>query len=241
MPNGNGKGSCPGNSLKDLHRWGAVDQHLDPSFCGQPRLAALLREATGIDDVKPETRPQIGAAVKVMPDEAIGTKATQRISLQARDGNLALCTSPAELKDQARAMYRTGRAQRLLDCVAHHPEPRQAKPNVHLAFLFARIDQQLYMDCHLGLTDYIRRWQGDDFAQIREHLRDRLRKTCGPWLRERQYASPKTTRSSTNSFGTSAAAPPICVPASNYNASGRRHTQRRSGRHAGQRDTRRGH
>jgi hypothetical protein len=73
----------------------------------QRRLIALLREATGITDVEPE-RPGIGAAV--MLDRTIGTKSTQRIALQQQAESLALCTWPAELKSQAEALYRTGRA-----------------------------------------------------------------------------------------------------------------------------------
>jgi hypothetical protein len=56
----------------------------------------------------------MGASVAVMVDEEIRTRCTQRLSLQSRDRGLALCTWPAELAGQAKATYRTDRAQRLL-------------------------------------------------------------------------------------------------------------------------------
>jgi hypothetical protein len=41
---------------------------------------ALLREATGLNEVEPDRRPWIGAVL--MLDAAIGTKSIQRICLQ---------------------------------------------------------------------------------------------------------------------------------------------------------------
>src|SRR5216683_6892009 len=76
----------------------------------------------------------------------------------------ALFTFPAELKLQAEALYRTGRAQRLLDLVAEHPEAWRARPNMHLAFRNAPVAQRLYLHCHLETTDYIHRWMGNDFG-----------------------------------------------------------------------------
>jgi hypothetical protein len=102
-----------------------VNRHLS-----QRRLVALLREATGIDEVEPDRRPWTGATVRL--DTAIRTKSTQRISLQQQDDSLALSTFPAELKLPAEALYRTGRAQRLMDsrrkdhlrdCPAPHVPP----------------------------------------------------------------------------------------------------------------------
>ena len=155
----------------------------------QRRLMALLREATGLDDVEAERRPQVGAAV--MMDAAIRTKTVQRISVQQHADTLALFTWPAELKPQAEALYRTGRAQRLLDFVAEHPEAWQARPNVHLAFRNASPAQRLYLHCPLEITEYIHRWSGNDFAQIRAHHQDHIRENLWPWLRDRQYAGPE--------------------------------------------------
>ena len=155
----------------------------------QRRLMALLREATGLDDVEAERRPWSGAAV--MLDAAIRTKSTQRISLQQQAESLVLGTWPAELKPQAEALYRTGRAQRLLDFVAEHPGAWQARPNVHLAFRNAPVAQRLFLHCHLEITEYVRRWSGGDFAQIRAHHYNDIRENLWPWLRERQYAGPE--------------------------------------------------
>jgi hypothetical protein len=153
------------------------------------RLMALLREATGINEVEPDRRPWIGAVL--MLDAAIKTKSTQRICLQQQAEGLTLGTWPAELKPQAEALYRTGRAQQLMDLVAGHPQVWRARPNVHLAFRNARPAQRLYLHCHLEIAEYIRRWSGNDFAQIRAHHYSDIRETLWPWLRERRYAGPE--------------------------------------------------
>jgi len=93
----------------------------------QRRLVAMLREVTCIDGVGPVRRPEVGAVV--MLDEAIRTKTAQRISLQQDGDALALCTWLAELKPQAEALYRTGRAQRLVGFLAEHPEAWRVRPN----------------------------------------------------------------------------------------------------------------
>jgi hypothetical protein len=154
----------------------------------QRRLMALLREATGITDVEPE-RPGIGATV--MLDRAIETKSTQRIALQQQAESLALCTWPAELKSQAEALYRTGRAQRLMGFMAEHPDAWHARPNVQLAFRNAPVAQRIFPHCHLEITEYVHRWSGNDFGQIGAHRFDHIRENLWPWLRERQYASPE--------------------------------------------------
>jgi hypothetical protein len=158
----------------------------------QRRLMALLREATGIDDVEPERPLRIGAAAaNMMLAAAIRTKSTQRISLRQQAETLALCTWPAELKPQAEALYRTARAQRLMDFVAEHPEAWQARPNLQLAFRNAPVAQRLFPHCHLEITEYIHCWSGNDFAQIRAYHYNEIRENLWPWLRERQYAGPE--------------------------------------------------
>lgn len=152
----------------------------------QRRLMALLREAAGIADVEPE-RPGIGATV--MLDTAIGTQSTQRIALQQQAESLALCTWPAELKAQAKAMYRTGRAQRLIDFVVAHADAWQVRPNLQLAFRNAPVAQRLFPHCQLPITEYIHRWSGSDFGKIGAYHFDTIRENLWPWLRERQYAS----------------------------------------------------
>jgi hypothetical protein len=149
-------------------------------------FARLLREATGVDDVKPDQHPRVGATV--MLDSAIRSKSTQRLSLQQRDGRLALRACPAELKPQAEALYQTGRARRLTDFVTAHRQAWLARPNPHLAFRNAHPDQRLYLDCQLEITEYIQRWTGNDFAQIRAHHHDQIRQDLWPWLQERGYA-----------------------------------------------------
>jgi len=129
-----------------------------------------------------------------MLDAAIRTKSTQRLSLQQQAEDLGLCTWPAELKPQAEAFYRTGRAQRLMDFLAERPEAWQARPNVHLAFRNAPVAQRLFPHCHLGITEYIHRWSGNDFAQIRAHHYNDIRENLWSWLREGQYAGPEDDR-----------------------------------------------
>jgi hypothetical protein len=154
----------------------------------QRRFAALLRETTGIAKVELSRTPQIGA--EVMLDAAIGTRSTQRISLKHLDEFLALYTWPAELKPQAEALYQTDRAQRLIDFATGNLDTWVVRPNVYLAYRGARtVAQRLYLTCPLELAEYVQRWSGDDFAQIRIHPRDEIRKSLWPWLREHQYAS----------------------------------------------------
>ena len=174
------------------------------------RLVALLREATGLDEVEPGRGPLIGATL--MTETVIGTQSTQRIVLRHRNGSLVLATWPAELKPKAEALYRTGRAQRLIDFLAAHPGTWQARPNVHLAFHNAPSAQRLYLHCHLDTSDYIRRWTGDDFAQGR---RAPPRPHPGGPVALASRAAirrpPRTTSSSTHSSTASAAATPICA------------------------------
>jgi hypothetical protein len=150
----------------------------------QRRLAALLRHATGIDEAKGESQPRVGAFAMLE-----GSQSTQRLSLQRLDDEFALCTWPAELKPQARAFYKSERSVRLLRLV-QAGGVWQARPNVHLAYRGARpVDQRLYMDCRLELEEYVDRWRGQDFEQIRAWPHDRIREELWPWLRERGYAS----------------------------------------------------
>lgn len=161
------------------------------------RLVALLREATGIDEVEPGRRPWTGATVRL--DTAIKTKSTQRISLQHQDDGLALSAFPAELKPQAQARYRTGRAQRLMDFAAEHTG-WQAMPNLQLAFRNAPVAQRLFPHCHLGITEYVHRWPGNDFDRAGAHRYDEIRENLWPWLRARQYASPQDNQDKLDEF-----------------------------------------
>ncbi|BBX47680.1 hypothetical protein MCOO_36950 [Mycobacterium cookii] len=153
------------------------------------RLTALLREATGIGAVRPVARPEIGGWV--MLDATIGTKSTQRLCLQQHGDNLILRTWLAELKPQAEALYRTGRAERLVQFLSERRAVWFARPNLHLAFRSAAAALRLYPHCRLEASEYIQRWCGDDFARIGAHPREELRSSLWPWLRNRQYAGPE--------------------------------------------------
>jgi hypothetical protein len=157
-------------------------------------LAAKLREVTGIDAVVHEKRPDTDASVMVQIDKAIGSRSTQRLSLQWHREGLVLATFPAELKKQAEATYRTGRAERILDFAAAAPAGWRVRPIVHLAYRFAAIPQRIYLSCDLGLNEYVRRWEGEDFAYVGGHHCDQVRPVLWPWLLERGYAGQKDDR-----------------------------------------------
>jgi hypothetical protein len=177
----------------------------------QRRLMAVLQEATGIADVKPERPPWIAT---VMLDKAIRTKSTKQISLQDQAAGLALYTFPAELKPQAEAIYRTGRAQRLLDFLAEHPEVWQAVPNAHVAYRGARGDRLSLHRHSRPLSTSSAGWKMISPGSGRTAT-TRSRRTCGPGSGSASTPAPKIPRSvSTHSSRGSAAATPTCVPAS---------------------------
>jgi hypothetical protein len=153
----------------------------------QRRLVALMRDVMPSGDVEQMRRPDLGAVV--MLEEA--NKTTQRIALMEDGDALALCTWLAELKPQAKALYRTGRAQRLADFLADHPGDWQARPNVHLAFWNAPVAQRLYLTCRQEISEYIRNWADRDFARVGAYSGDKIRESLWPWLRDRQYAAPE--------------------------------------------------
>jgi hypothetical protein len=152
------------------------------------RLTAVLRQATGLDSVRP-VRPEIGGVV--MLDAAIGTKTTQRICLQQHGDTVILRTWLAELKPQAQALYRTGKAPRLIQLLSERRGQWYARANVHLAFRNAAAALRLYPHCRLEASEYIQRWSGNDFAHVGAHPRDQLRSSLWPWLRSREYAGPE--------------------------------------------------
>lgn len=154
----------------------------------QGRLMALLRQVTGLDDVRlSSTEP----GAMVMLNASKRPEATQRIVLLQRGESLKLYACPAELKSQAEALYRTSRAWHLTDWLARRADVWHARPNVHLAFRNSAGGQRLYLHCHLPVDEYVRRWSGGDFAQVGEHSSDEVRQRLWPWLRDRQYAAPE--------------------------------------------------
>jgi hypothetical protein len=66
-----------------------MDQLIVADLSRQSRLGQLLEMSTGVEATV-EDRPDVRASSAVMIDEAIGTKTTQRLSLQARGDGLAL-------------------------------------------------------------------------------------------------------------------------------------------------------
>lgn len=167
----------------------SAGQHVSGGFGGQDWLAVLLRDVTGINDVVPEKRPDTDAAVMVRIDKAIGSRSTERLSLQWLPEGLVLGTWPAELKKQAEATYRTGRGQRILEFAAGMPAGWRVSPNVYLAYRFASISQRVYLTCDLGLDEYVHGWLGEDFAYVGGHHAGQVRPVLWPWLLERGYAS----------------------------------------------------
>lgn len=153
-------------------------------------LSQVLSEATGITAVAAEHRPNVRASVAVRLDQAVGAKTTQRLSLQATDDCLALCTWPAELKPQAEAMYRAARVARFLGFVDSDEHLWTALPNLHLAYRSAPAQQRLYLGHQLDIHQYVPRWLGDDFARVGAHGRDLAWPSLWPWLLKRGYAGP---------------------------------------------------
>jgi hypothetical protein len=149
------------------------------------RLAALLREATGLDGAGPGRDPEPSATVRL--DAAAGTVSTQRITLWQQGEDLQLSSWPAELKPQAAALYQTGRARQLLDFLARHRGTWQAEPNVHLAYYTAAPDQRLWLTCGLDVADYVRRWTERDFAMVGSYSAAQVLQVLWPWLRDHQY------------------------------------------------------
>ena len=151
------------------------------------RLNALLLQAIGIVPVRPLDHPDIGAWV--MLDTAIGTKSTQRICLQQHGDTLVLRTWMGELKPQAEALYRSDRAQRLMQFLSERQRVWYARANVHLSFRSAAAALRLYPHCRLEASEYVKRWSGDHFAWVGAHPREQFRSSLWPWLRNHQYAS----------------------------------------------------
>jgi hypothetical protein len=150
----------------------------------QRRLMALLREATGLSEVR--ARPPYGA--EVLLDRLIGTESTQRVALEKQGDKLRLVTWPAELKPQALAFYGTDRA---LNATQLDPdEGWYVEPNLHLAFRGALTEaQRLYTTCQLDLTEYVRRWVEEDLPRVRAYDPEEVRGDLWPWLEECGHAT----------------------------------------------------
>jgi hypothetical protein len=167
---------------------GSAGRHLSGGFGEQGWLASLLRDATGVDGVVPETRPDADAAVMIRISKAIGSQSTERLSLWWQAGSLALGTWPGELKKQAEATYRTGRGQRIVEFAAGMPAGWRVWPNLYLGHWRDSIPQRVYLTCGLGLAEYVHGWQGEDFAFVGAHHLEQVRPVLWPRLLDRGYA-----------------------------------------------------
>jgi hypothetical protein len=168
----------------------AVNRNFAGDLRSELRLAHLLEAATGLDAVPSASYPETETTVHVLVDEAIGAKTVQRLALQARGEGLVLCTWPAELKEQAEKFYRADRVARFLAFLAEEDQVWRAEPKPQLAFRSAAASQRVYLRCDVDIEEYVRRWLGDDFAEVGEHPRDEVLPGLWPWLEERGYAAP---------------------------------------------------
>lgn len=154
----------------------------------QRRLMALLRSATGIEQIRP--RPTGGA--DAMVDEAFGTKCVQRLMLDRVGDALVLATAAGELKSQALAFYGSDRASRITDFAEH--EGWAIAPGLYLGYRGAQTDaQRLYPTCRLSLGEYVRLWSDEDRALIGAYRHDKVRTELWPWLQDRGDASAQDT------------------------------------------------
>jgi hypothetical protein len=151
----------------------------------QRRLAALLRAATGLPDIR---TPEDGKAI-VMLDAAVGTSSTQRLMLGLEGDQLVLSTAAAELKPQALEFYGTDRGAAAVSLA--DDEGWSASPNLYLGYRGAHtLAQRLYPSCQLSLEEYVRRLSTVDIDRIGGYRHDEVRSELWPWLRERGYAGP---------------------------------------------------
>ena len=143
-------------------------------------VPGLLRDVTGIEPKAQEY---------VLFAKNSGVSSTQRLGLYDVGGGLALFTWPAELMPQAKYLYGSGRAPRLL-AVAHKDDwDVEARP--HLAFWNAAWKQRLYLSPTIAVSEYVSQWAGADGRRIGQHDADTIRTGLWPWLIERGYASEK--------------------------------------------------
>jgi hypothetical protein len=156
----------------------------DHSLRRQRRLMALLRQATGVEEVRPG---QSGGA-EAMLDAALGTRCVQRLMLNRDGDDLVLAIAAGELKPQALAFYGSGRASRAIALADR--DGWSATPSLYLGYRGAQTQaQRLYPECRLSLDEYVRRWSEEDRERIGAYRHDQVRSELWPWLQERGYAS----------------------------------------------------
>lgn len=155
----------------------------------QRRLMALLRHATGVDEV----RAGGSGSAEAMLDAALGTRCVQRLMLRREGDELVLAIAAGELKPQALAFYASGRATRAVKLA--DGEGWTASPSLYLGYRGAQTQaQRLYPTCRLSLDEYVRRWSEEDQGHIGAYQHDKVRTELWPWLKQRGYASQEDDR-----------------------------------------------
>ena len=154
----------------------------------QRRLMALLRNAIGIEEIRPRTT----GGAEAMVDAALGTRCVQRLMLDCDGDELVLATAAGELKPQALAFYGSGGASRVVALAER--EGWAATPSLYLGYRGAHTQaQRLYPTCGLSLDEYVRRWAEEDRERIGAYQHDKVRTELWPWLHDRGYASEEDT------------------------------------------------
>lgn len=138
----------------------------------------LLREVTGLD---------LEPSGHALLDTGAGVRSTQRLALGDVGGSVVVLTWPAELQPQAKYLYKSDRARRLL--AAAEESDWDVDPRPHLAFWLSSTDERVYLNPTLGLEEYVARWAGPDGEQIGQHDADTIHSDLWPWLLKRGFAS----------------------------------------------------
>lgn len=140
-------------------------------------LSELAREVTGL-------AAEPGGHVLL---DGIGVRSTQRLALGDVGGGVVAFTWPGELVPQARHLYDSGRAERLLGVAREAGWEVDARP--HLAFRNSQPRQRLYTNPTIEIDEYVRRWAGPDGRRVGAHDASTIRNGLWPWLIARGYAS----------------------------------------------------
>lgn len=143
------------------------------------RLRSLIREATGL-------QPSDNART-VMLDQQIGTHSVQRAELAVTPTQLWLEMWPGESNAQARHLYASGRARRLLELSRDDGWTVVANP--FLSYRNAHYSNRLYTSPTLTTDEYVRCFERDGLNWIGQYEVDGLRTEAWPWLLETQLAA----------------------------------------------------
>jgi hypothetical protein len=141
-------------------------------------LPELLFEVTGL--------APIGRTDHVLL-ESVGVRSTQRLALGEVGGGVVAFTWPGELVEQARHLYESKRAPRLLGAGREGGWEVDMRP--HLAFRNSHPRQRLYTNPTIDVGKYVTQWAGPDGRRIGAHDPDTIRDGLWPWMLKRGYAS----------------------------------------------------